>query len=41
MKKAQISAGMCSLLIASLGGCVKGLVPVPVEKALKEKDKNC
>ncbi len=32
--------------IASLGGCVKGLVPLPVEKALKEKfksleDKNC
>jgi len=32
--------------IASLGGCVKGLVPLPVEKALKEKfkrmkDTNC
>lgn len=32
--------------IASLGGCVKGLVPLPVEKALKEKfkrmkGKNC
>ena len=32
--------------IASLGGCVKGLVPLPVEKALKEKfkrlkDKRC
>lgn len=32
--------------IASLGGCVKGLVPLPVEKALKEKfkrmkDMNC
>ncbi len=32
--------------ISSLGGCVKGLVPLPVEKALKEKfqrmkDQNC
>jgi len=32
--------------IASLGGCIKGLVPLPVEKALKEKfkrmkDMNC
>jgi pantetheine-phosphate adenylyltransferase len=32
--------------IASLGGCIKGLVPLPVERALKEKfkrmkDSNC